>query len=122
MRFLCRFPCYKPVIMSTKERCSCGQGGTKIVDGNLVQLDQASAIFISIEWRGAIRAGDVHQMIKQRLETIFNRCRNDFIIQFRTDYKLNVKVSGIAMIITGLLEINAVGSYVPEQLSQQNTP
>ena len=59
-------------------------------------------------------------MIEQFHEVRTYNVRDIVAVELREGQEVNVEVGGIAVIVTRLFKINAVGSYVDRQLLDEN--
>src|SRR6267378_8537724 len=59
-------------------------------------------------------------MIEQDFQSVVNRVRNNLTVRLLENQKMNIEVRGIAMVVTGLLKVDAVGAHVNWKLLQQN--
>src|SRR5262249_49964039 len=81
---------------------------------------EPAPIVVAKKWRGPVRSRQVHQMIQQQFQLRLELRRQRKVVLLQQNREMEVEVGGVAMVVTRLLEIDAVRLYVPRQLRDDN--
>src|SRR6185369_16272785 len=106
---------------AASEQCGAGrERWAKVVRSARVEHRKASTVVVAEKWRRTVGTRDVHQVVQQRDERGFYRLRKRDAVVARENQEVKVEISRVAVVVTRLFEINAVGFDVNGDLLDQD--